>query len=93
MYCVAIVVFSVPLMAYALDAYPEAVGELSAWFNFSRIIGGFSVAYYQQAWGNSVDFDVSFGTQAAVTGLAGFVILFLQIYGERLRAKGGIYKV
>lgn len=93
MYCAAIMMFSPPLMAYALDAYPNAAGELSAWFNFSRIIGGFSVAYYQQAWGHRVGFDVSFGIQAAIAGCAGFILVFLQVYGERLRAKGGAYKV
>lgn len=92
MYCCALMMFSPPLMAYALDAYPDAAGELSAWFNFSRIIGGFSVAYYQQAWGKRIGFDASFGIQSAIAGVAGLIILVLQTYGERLRAKGGAYK-
>ncbi|EXJ67941.1 uncharacterized protein A1O5_08555 [Cladophialophora psammophila CBS 110553] len=93
MYTAATMIFSPPLMAYALDSYPNAAGELSAWFNFSRVIGGFSVAYYQQAWGQNAGFDVSFGIQAAIAGAAGLIILFLQLYGERLRARGGVYKV
>lgn len=93
MYVVAIMVFSPALMAYALDSYPNAPGEISAWFNFARVIGGFSVAYYQQDWGHRTGFDVSFGIQAAITGSAVVLLLILQVYGERLRAKGGAFKV
>ena len=83
----------VPLTAYAVDAYPNAAGEISAWFNLSRTLGGFSVAYYQEAWGHKVGFDVSFGIQAAIAGSAGLIIIVLHVYGERLRAKGGPYVV
>lgn len=92
MYTVAVMMFSVVLFTYALDSYTNAPGEVSAWFNFSRIIGGFSVGYFQQNWGLKAGFDVSFGVQAAIVGSAGLIIVVLQIWGERLRAKGGALK-
>ena len=90
-YNTAVMALVVPLTAYAVDAYPNAAGEISAWFNLSRTLGGFSVAYYQEAWGRKVGFDVSFGIQAAIVGPAGLIVLILHIYGERWRAKGGPY--
>ena len=89
MYTAAVMMFSVPLFAYALDSYPNAPGEVAAWYNFARIIGGFSVGYFQQDWGLKDGFDVSFGVQAAVVAIGGLIILVLQIYGEKLRLKGG----
>ncbi|KIX94865.1 uncharacterized protein Z520_09555 [Fonsecaea multimorphosa CBS 102226] len=89
MYTAAVMMFSVPLFAYALDSYRNAPGEVSAWFNFARIIGGFSVGYFQQGWGLRAGFDVSFGAQAGIVASGGLIILALQIYGERLKAKGG----
>ncbi|KAH0844477.1 MFS transporter [Fonsecaea pedrosoi] len=92
MYTAAVMMFSVPLFAYALDSYRNAPGEVSAWFNFARIIGGFSVGYFQQGWGLRSGFDVSFGVQAAIVASGGLIILALQIYGEKLRARGGVLR-
>lgn len=89
MYVAGVMIASVPVMAYALDSYPNAPGEVSAWINFARVIGGFSVGYFQEQWGLKAGFDVSFGIQAAIVGAAALIILGLQIGGEKLRVMGG----
>jgi hypothetical protein len=64
MYVFGCMVASVAVRAYALDSYPTGSGEVSEFINFARIIGGFSVGYFQQPWGESEGFNVSFGIQA-----------------------------
>lgn len=80
---------SVAVSAYALDSHPEAPAEVSGWSNFARAIGGFSVGYFQQPWGLKVGFDVSFGTQAAVVGLATVIVALVHRFGPWLRIKSG----
>jgi hypothetical protein len=33
--------------AYVLDAYPKRSGEVAAWINFGRTLGGFIITYEQ----------------------------------------------
>ncbi|OAL19027.1 hypothetical protein AYO22_10356 [Fonsecaea multimorphosa] len=80
---------SVAITAYALECYPQASGEVSAFINFMRVMGGFAVGYFQQPWGLSVGYGASFGTQAAVIVAAGVILTFIHVYGEKLRIKGG----
>lgn len=89
MYVVGYMIVSVAITAYALDAYPTAPGEVSAFINFARIIGGFAVGYFQLDWGLHSGFDVSFGVQAAVVGASMLIVVVLNIWGEKIRAKGG----
>ncbi|EMC95145.1 hypothetical protein BAUCODRAFT_123616 [Baudoinia panamericana UAMH 10762] len=80
---------SVSVTSYALDSYPMAPAEVAGWINFMRVIGGFSVGYFQQPWGQRVGFDASFGTQAAIVAFSGIFVATAHIYGHRLRAHFG----
>jgi hypothetical protein len=53
------------------------------------VIGGFTVGYFQQPWGAKSGFGLSFGIQAVIVALAVVIVLVLQVFGGRLRAKGG----
>lgn len=89
MYVVGVMVASVATTAYALDCYPTASGEVSAFVNFARTVAGFSVGYFQMPWGLKDGYDVSFGIQAAIVAVATAVLTFVYFCGERLRRKGG----
>ena len=47
------------------------------------------VGYYQQPLGNKIGFNVSFGIQAGLAGIAIVIVIGLQLYGSKLRARGG----
>lgn len=89
MYVFGVMVASVATTTYALDCYPNASGEVSAFVNFARTVAGFSVGYFQQPWGLKSGFDVSFGIQAAIVAAATGILTFIFFYGDKLRAKGG----
>lgn len=86
-------VMTVSLTAYILDAYPTAPGEIASLMNASRILSGFSVGYFQLGWGQSVGWAASFGTQAGISAASLTIIIVLNIWGEKLRAKGGPLKI
>ena len=50
LYVYGIMITTVAVSSYALDSYPEASGEVSAWINFSRTVGGFVISYFQVSW-------------------------------------------
>lgn len=89
MFVFGCMVASVAITAYALDSYPTGSGEVSGLINLSRIIGGFSVPYFQQPWGLAAGYDVSFGVQAALIAVALVILIGIHIYGARMRAWGG----
>ncbi|THX05344.1 MFS general substrate transporter [Aureobasidium pullulans] len=89
LYVFGIMISTVALVAYNLDSYPEASGEVSALINFARTTGGFIISYFQVTWAQSTGTKVSFGTQAAICVVAFLIIVALQMYGKRLRAKSG----
>ncbi|KIW47290.1 hypothetical protein, variant [Exophiala oligosperma] len=89
MYTTGIMITSVATVAWALSCHPSASGEVSALINFGRVACGFSVSYFQQQWGTTEGFDVSFGIQAATTVVAFLIFGFLQVFGPRLRAWAG----
>jgi phage shock protein PspC (stress-responsive transcriptional regulator) len=47
------------------------------------------VGYFQMPWGVKSGFAVSFGIQSVIVAVALTIIAVLQMYGGRLRAKGG----
>ena len=89
MYVFGYMIMSVAITAYALDSYPTGSGEVSSLINLARLIGGFSVGYFQLAWGLKSGFDISFGIQAALVVVAVMIIPVLHMFGPRMRAKGG----
>lgn len=76
-------------LPYAPILYPTGPGEVSGLINFSRIIGGFAVPYFQQSWGLADGYDVSFGAQAAIIAVALCFLVCIHIFGARMRAWGG----
>jgi len=88
-YVFGVMLHSVALFAYSVDAYPTAPAEVAGWISLVRVIGGFSVGYFQEPWGQAVGYGASFGTQAASIGFFAIFIVIVQIYGHRLRVSGG----
>ncbi|KAF4547707.1 Hypothetical protein D9617_37g012330 [Elsinoe fawcettii] len=80
---------SVATQAYALDAYPLASAEVAGWLNFARVIGGFSVGYYQQPWGMRSGYAVTFGTQAGIVAASLIFVIALNLFGRKLRIRAG----
>ena len=85
LYVYGIMVATVGINAYVLNSYPEESGEVAAWLNFARILGGFLITYFQVRWAASSGPKNSFGVQAALVGGAFLLIVILQLYGSSLR--------
>lgn len=88
-YVLGVMMASVAIMAYALDSYPQASGELCALINVARLFPGFAVGYFQQPWGEKNGYGVSFGIQAATILFATSLLLVLHKWGHALRTMGG----
>ncbi|MCJ1386352.1 hypothetical protein MMC17_009478 [Xylographa soralifera] len=89
LYVFGIMLATVGINAYALDAYPEAAGEVSAWLNFARTTGGIFVTEWQVPWAAAVGPVAALGTQAGITAGAFLLVVLLQVVGKRLRHYGG----
>lgn len=89
MYVFGIMITTVALSSYVLDSYPEASGEVSAWLNLSRTLGGFIISYFQVTWATSEGTSKSFGIQAAICAAAFLIVLALLKWGKRLRVWAG----
>ncbi|KAL0958250.1 hypothetical protein HGRIS_000403 [Hohenbuehelia grisea] len=81
-----VMVTTVAVYAYCNDCFPRQQGEISALLTVSRILGGFSVAYYQVPWAEKHGALQTFGVEAAiVVGLFLLIVPFLQWKGRYLR--------
>ena len=80
------------LNAYLLDAYPEGSGEVGAWINVGRTLGGFMAVYIQIHWVEHVGPQKALGAQTGITAAAGLIILALGWYGKRIRTAQGHMK-
>ncbi|OQO05774.1 hypothetical protein B0A48_09868 [Cryoendolithus antarcticus] len=89
MYVFGIMITTVAITAYCLDSYPEGSGEVAAWINCARTTGGFVVSYFQVKWANRMGTAATFGIQAAVVAASYLIVVFLQMYGKRLRERSG----
>lgn len=89
MYVFGYMIVSVAVTAYVLDSYARASGELAALISFSRNVGGFAVGYFQLAWGLKDGYDVSFGVQAATVAVGALIVPVINLYGVKLRHRGG----
>lgn len=83
--CCGIMICTTAVNAYLLDCYPGQSGEVSAWVSIGRIWGGFMATYIQLPWVQEIGAAKVLGIQAAITFAASFVIIFLQVYGRRIR--------
>ena len=77
------------LNAYLLDSYPEGSGEVGAWINVGRTMGGFMATYIEIDWVKRDGEVNAFGAQTGITAAAGLIILFLGWYGKRIRKAQG----
>ncbi|KAL2019777.1 hypothetical protein VTK56DRAFT_9221 [Thermocarpiscus australiensis] len=89
LYVFGMMITTVALSSYCLDSYPEASGEVSAWLNMARTIGGFIVSYFQVTWAEAQGTKLSFGIQAAVCAAALTLILLLLLRGKAMRVWAG----
>lgn len=89
LYIFGIMISTVGLNAYVLDSYPEGAGEVSAWLNFARTTGGFVITYVQVRWATAMGPQNSFGIQAAVMAAVFPIVIALQFWGQRMRARSG----
>ncbi|KAJ5805754.1 major facilitator superfamily domain-containing protein [Penicillium pulvis] len=89
LYVFGIMIVTVAVNSYVLDAYPEASGEVAAWVNFGRTTGGFIVSYFMVEWAQKEGTIKQFGTMCGIVGAAFFIVLALQVWGKELRAWSG----
>lgn len=87
MTCFATLGAMTAISAYVLDCFPQHAAPASAWINFWRVIGGFTVLYFQMDWVTLNGPAVTFGCQAAIIAGATFAVTATQIWGKRWRAK------
>ncbi|KAF9522707.1 MFS general substrate transporter [Crepidotus variabilis] len=62
---IAVMIGTVAIYAYCSDAFPKHHGEISSLLNLTRVLGGFSVAYFQVPWAEKHGALQSFGCEAA----------------------------
>ncbi|KAI0192073.1 major facilitator superfamily domain-containing protein [Xylaria flabelliformis] len=89
LYVFSTMITTVAVSSYNLDSYPEASGEVSAWINFFRTLGGFVVTYFQVTWANAQGTKATFGIQAAICLVAFSLILLLMRKGKAMRIWSG----
>lgn len=85
-----IMIVTTAINSYVLDSYPEAPGEVSAWINAGRTVGGFIISYFEITWAEAEGTEQSLGIQAAVVGAAFLIFIVpLQVFGKVLRMRQG----
>ncbi|KAJ7429192.1 MFS general substrate transporter [Mycena latifolia] len=84
----AIMINTVAVYAYCSDCFPKHQGEVSALINLARVLGGFSVAYFQIPWALKNGALQVYGVEAAmVVGIFLLVVPPLQLKGSSLRKR------
>ncbi|KAI0021778.1 major facilitator superfamily domain-containing protein [Xylariomycetidae sp. FL0641] len=89
LYVFGIMITTTAVSSYNLDCYPEASGEVSAWVNNSRTLGGFVVSYFQITWAEASGPHVSFGIQGAICAAGFLLVLLLMWRGKQMRIWAG----
>lgn len=89
LYVFGIMIVTVAINSYVLDCYPEASGEVAAWVNFGRVLGGFIVSYFMIEWAEKQGTVRQMGTMCGIVGASFFIVLALQVWGKRLRVWAG----
>lgn len=88
-----IMIATVALNAYLLDAYPEGSGEVGTWIVVGRTLGGFMAAYIEIDWVKRDGLLRAFGAQAGITAAAaGLIVLGLGVWGKKIRKAQGRMK-
>lgn len=84
-----VMITSVATVAFVLDCYPTASGEVSALINMARVSAGFACGYFEPDWTAKQGYGLAFGLQAVVVVAAFALVVFIQRFGARLRAWAG----
>ena len=87
MLCFSTLACMTVVSAYTLDCFPQHAALAAAWINFWRVIGGFTVVYFQLAWVHRNGPDLAFGCQAAIIAGAALSIVATQRWGRSWRAR------
>jgi hypothetical protein len=85
LYVSGIIIVTTAVNAYCLASYPELSGEVAAWINEGRILGGFIVNYFELGWVKAMGAEKALGIQAAIVMADVGIIVVLQVFGQRLR--------
>lgn len=85
MTCFGTLGIAVPISAYLLDVFPTQAAAASAWILMARVLGGFSVSYFQADWVARDGAGVTFGVQAGIIGVAIASIIAIQVFGAKWR--------
>ncbi|KAJ5287124.1 hypothetical protein N7478_002810 [Penicillium angulare] len=89
LYVFGIMIITVAVNSYVLDASPEASGEVAAWVNFGRTTGGFICSYFMVEWAEKMGTIRQFGTMCGILGGACLIVVGLQVWGKTLRIWAG----
>ncbi|VDC07467.1 unnamed protein product [Peniophora sp. CBMAI 1063] len=79
---------TVAVYAYLNDCFPRHQGEISALINLARVLGGFSVTFFQLPWATKEGALQTFGCEAAV--VAGLFLIFVPVIqwkGRQMRRR------
>ena len=88
-YTFGILITSVATVAFVLDCYPSASGEVSALINMARVSAGFACGYFETDWTAKQGYGLAFGLQAVVVVAAFALVIVIQRFGARIRAWSG----
>ena len=84
-----VMITSVATIAFVLDCYPTASGEVSALINMARVSAGFSCGYFEPDWTAKQGYGLAFGLQGVVVVAALVLVVVKQGYGPRRSAWAG----
>ena len=86
---VGIMIATTAVNAYLLDSYPEGSGEVGAWVVVGRTMGGFMSSYIEINWVKKSGPVSALGAQTGIVAAAAFIVIFLGLYGKKLRKMQG----
>ena len=75
------------ISAYLLDVLPKHASLVAAWILQARVLGGFTVTYFQLPWVERNGPAVTFGVQAAIIAAAVASVVATQVFGGRWRGR------
>ncbi|KAJ7331045.1 MFS general substrate transporter [Mycena albidolilacea] len=87
--CFAVQMITTPIIAYCVDCYKPQSAEVVQLLNFARQEMSFTVGFWSIRYGDKVGFQFSGTTYACVSVFFFLPVLWIMIYGERLRARLG----
>ncbi|KAJ7154357.1 MFS general substrate transporter [Mycena crocata] len=83
--CFAVQMITTPIIAYCVDCYKPQSAEVVQLLNFARQEMSFTVGFWSIRYGDKVGFQFSGVTYACVSVFFFLPVLWIMIYGERLR--------